>query len=64
MKQQVYIPTLTAIIQGTDSLKFVAIIYLLIYNLMFILPLLVTLSLFYFGYSASEIGKIQKKSHT
>lgn len=60
---QVYIPTLTAVIQGTSSLKLTALLYLMVYNFMFILPLLIILSLFYYGYSAKEIGEMQKKSY-
>ena len=59
---QIYAPIIT-VIQGSSSLKVVALIYLIIYNVMFILPLLIILSLFYFGYSSKVLGESHKRSY-
>jgi len=59
---QVLIPVI-ATIQSSTSLWSIAFFYLLIYNLMFILPLFIILLLFYFGYSSAKIGKLHKKSY-
>jgi len=55
---QVLVPVVTMI--QTSALAF---IYLLIYNFMFIVPLLIILMLFHFGYSSARIGEMQKKSY-
>ncbi|MBC7081778.1 MAG: hypothetical protein H5T44_06030 [Thermoplasmatales archaeon] len=59
---QIYLP-IAKVIQSSSSLKSIALTYLLIYNLMFVLPLLIILSFFYFGYSSEKFGEAQKKSY-
>ena len=59
---QVLIPVIT-VIQGATSLRAVAVLYLVIYTALFILPLLILLALFHVGYSSTRIGEMQKKSY-
>lgn len=56
---QIYLPT---IIYLTKTGEIKGIIYLIIYNLMFILPLLIIFALFYSGISSEEIGKFFQKN--
>lgn len=59
---QVYLPTI-AFIARSGGDKFKAWIYLLIYNLMFIIPLLVVFGLFYAGTSSEKLVEWARK-HT
>ncbi|MEM2583726.1 MAG: hypothetical protein QW519_05185 [Candidatus Thermoplasmatota archaeon] len=59
---QIYIP-IAKVIHSSSSLKSIALTYLFIYNLMFILPLIIILLFFYFGYSSEKFGETQKKSY-
>jgi len=56
---QIYLPT---IIYLTETGKIIGVIYLIIYNMMFILPLIIIFSLFYSGVSSEKIGKIFQKN--
>jgi len=59
---QILLPII-AVIKSSTASKTLALIYLIIYNIMFILPLLFILALFYFGYSSKEMAGAQKKSY-
>ncbi|KAA0004403.1 MAG: hypothetical protein FE043_00710 [Thermoplasmata archaeon] len=59
---QVLFPIM-AVIKSSSPLKITAFIYLLIYNTMFILPLLIILALFYKGFSSEKLGEMQKRGH-
>ena len=50
-----------AVIKSASPLRTTALLYLLLYNFMFIVPLLLILSLFYIGYNPKAIGEIQKR---
>lgn len=50
-----------AVIKSASPLRTTAFLYLLLYNFMFIVPLLLILSLFYIGYNPKAIGEIQRK---
>ena len=52
-----------AVIKSASTLKMTAFGYLLLYNTMFITPLLIILGLFYTGYSSEKLGEIQKRRH-
>ncbi len=52
-----------AVIKSASALKMTAFGYLLLYNTMFITPLLAILALFYSGYSSEELGEMQKRRH-
>ncbi|MCD6512257.1 MAG: hypothetical protein J7K61_01460 [Thermoplasmata archaeon] len=53
---QILLPTM-AVITSSSSLKSIAIMYLIIYNIMFIIPLTIILILFYYGYSSMQIAE-------
>ncbi len=59
---QILLPII-AVIKSSTASKTLALIYLIIYNIMFILPLLFILALFYFGYSSKAMAGAQKKSY-
>lgn len=50
-----------AVIKSASPLRTTAFLYLLLYNSMFIVPLLLILFLFYIGYNPKTIGEIQKR---
>lgn len=56
---QVYLPTITFMV-GIEGLKAKAILYLLLYNICFILPLLIVFGVVYFGISSKTIAKIME----
>lgn len=57
---QILIPIM-AVIKSASPLKITAFTYLILYNIMFIVPLLLILALFYVGYSSKALGEFQKK---
>ena len=59
---QILIPIM-AVIKSASSLKITAFAYLVLYNVMFIIPLLAILLLYYIGYSSKALGEFQKKKH-
>jgi cytochrome c biogenesis protein CcdA len=54
---QVLIPIL-AVIKNASPERFTAYLYLILYNIMFIVPLLLILGFFYFGYKSETFGEI------
>jgi hypothetical protein len=50
-----------AVIKSASPLKTTALLYLILYNIMFIVPLLLILSFFYIGYASEFLGEMQKK---
>ncbi len=56
---QVYLPTITFMV-GVEGLKSTAVLYLILYNIFFILPLLLVFSVVYFGVSSKAISKIME----
>lgn len=54
---QVLIPVL-AVIKNASPERFTAYLYLILYNIMFIVPLLLILGFFYFGYKSETFGEI------
>jgi len=59
---QILLPIM-AVIKSSTASKTLALIYLIIYNIMFILPLLFILAFFYFGYSSKAMAEAHKKSY-
>lgn len=59
---QVLFPIM-AVIKSASAMKMTALGYLLLYNTMFIMPLLIILALFYTGYSSEKLGEMQKRRH-
>ncbi len=57
---QVYLPTLT-FVAGVEDMRAHAIAYLLLYNLMFIVPLLVVFGCVYWGTTSIQLGGILQK---
>jgi len=57
---QVYLPTII-FVSSMSELRLRAIFYLIIYNLLFILPLMVVFILAYFGTSSKELTLFLKK---
>ncbi|MEA2054266.1 MAG: hypothetical protein U9O96_04000 [Candidatus Thermoplasmatota archaeon] len=57
---QILLPVM-AVIKSASSLRMIAFAYLLLYNTMFIVPLLIVMALFYEGYSSEKLGEMQKK---
>lgn len=53
---QIYIPTIALILKSSQSLRLKAFSYLLLYNLMFVLPLVAVLLLAVFGYKAAQFN--------
>ena len=58
---QVYIPTIVFILKNTD-LKLKAASYLILYNLMFIMPLIVVFLLSFFGFSSDSFNRFLKNN--
>lgn len=56
---QVYLPTLVFMV-GMEGYKARAILYLLLYNICFIIPLLVVFGVVYFGVSSQAIARIME----
>ncbi len=54
---QVLIPVL-AVIKNTSPERFTAYLYLILYNIMFIVPLLLILGFFYIGYKSETFGEV------
>jgi len=59
---QVALPVVT-VIESSSPLRFVAFAYLLLYDFMFILPLLIILLLFHKGKSSAALGKEHMKKY-
>lgn len=57
---QVYLPTLT-FVAGIEGVRTHAIAYLLLYNLMFIVPLLIVFGCVYWGTTSMQLGGILQK---
>ena len=57
---QVYLPTLT-FVAGLEGLRGDAIAYLLLYNVMFIVPLLVVFGCVYWGTTSMQLGGVLQK---
>ena len=57
---QVYLPTLT-FVAGVDGMRAHAIAYLLLYNVMFIVPLIVVFGCVYWGTTSMQLGGILQK---
>ena len=56
---QVYLPTITFMV-GMEGLKVKAILYLLLYNICFIVPLLFVFGVVYFGVSSQTIARLME----
>ena len=56
---QVYLPTITLVVRQ-EGLNSLAVLYLLMYNVCFILPLLFVFGFVYFGMSSKGIAKIME----
>jgi len=56
---QVYLPTITFMV-GMEGVKTKAILYLLLYNICFIIPLFLVFGVVYFGVSSQLIAKIME----
>ena len=57
---QVYLPTLT-FVSGIDEIRSIAIAYLLLYNLMFIVPLLVVFGCVFWGTTSAQLGGVLQR---
>ena len=57
---QVYLPTLT-FVAGIDEMRANAVTYLLLYNLMFIVPLLVVFGCVYWGTTSAQLGGVLQR---
>ena len=57
---QVYLPTLT-FVAGIDGMRVNAVAYLLLYNLMFIVPLLVVFGCVFWGTTSAQLGGILQR---
>lgn len=57
---QVYLPTITLVVKQ-EGLGSLAVFYLFLYNIFFIVPLLVVFGFVYFGVSSQGIAKIMEK---
>ena len=57
---QVYLPTLT-FVSGIEEIRSSAIAYLLLYNLMFIVPLLVVFGCVYWGTTSEQLGGVLQR---
>ncbi|MFH1771759.1 MAG: hypothetical protein ABH872_02990 [Candidatus Omnitrophota bacterium] len=58
---QVYVPTIVFILKNTN-LRLKALSYLILYNLMFILPLIVVFALSFVGFSSKRFNDLLKKN--
>lgn len=57
---QVYLPTLT-FVSGIDEVRSTAIGYLILYNLMFVVPLLVVFGSVYWGTTSEQLGGVLQR---
>ena len=57
---QVYLPTLT-FVSGIEEIRSSVIVYLLLYNLMFIVPLLVVFVCVYWGTTCEQLGSVLQR---
>lgn len=57
---QVYLPTLT-FVAGTEGMRVNAVTYLLLYNLMFIVPLLVVFGCVFWGTTSAQLGGVLQR---
>jgi cytochrome c biogenesis protein CcdA len=57
---QIYLP-IVFVLKGISVLKLTAILYLALYNLMFILPLIIVFSFVYWGATSNRIAQIMQK---
>lgn len=57
---QVYLPTLT-FVSKIDEIRSIAISYLILYNLMFIVPLLVVFGCVYWGTTSAQLGGVLQR---
>ena len=57
---QVYLPTLT-FVSGMEGMRRDAIVYLLLYNVMFIVPLLIVFSCVYWGATSQQLGGLLQR---
>lgn len=58
---QVYLPTITLVVRQ-EGLTSIAVLYLLLYNLFFILPLLIVFGFVYFGMSSQGIARVMESN--
>ena len=58
---QIYLPTIVYMV-GTDGYTSRALLFLLLYNICFILPLLVVFGIVYFGVSSRTISKVMESN--
>ena len=54
---QVYLPTIT-FVMGVEGMRGHALAYLILYNLMFIVPLLVVFGFVYWGATSMQLGGV------
>lgn len=57
---QIYLPIIV-VLKGISALKFTAILYLALYNLMFILPLIFVFGFVYWGTTSNQIAQMMQK---
>ena len=57
---QVYLPTLT-FVAGIEGMRAYAVAYLLLYNLMFIVPLLIVFGCVYWGTTSMQLGNVLQR---
>ena len=57
---QVYLPTITFVLKVPD-MRFRALLFLIIYNIFFIIPLIIVFILAYFGFSSEKFNNIYTK---
>jgi hypothetical protein len=55
---QVYLPTIMVIVAEVPEYQAMGVLYLLLYNLMFILPLVIIFGAVYFGMSAEQLQDV------
>ena len=58
---QVYLPTILFVL-GVEELRASAVLYLLLYNVMFVLPLIVVFILAYFGTTSEQLAQFVNKN--
>ena len=57
---QVYLPTIT-FVMGVEGMRTHALVYLILYNLMFIVPLLVVFGFVYWGTTSMQLGGVLQR---
>ena len=57
---QVYLPTIT-FVMGVEGMRSHALVYLILYNLMFIVPLLVVFGFVYWGTTSMQLGGVLQR---